>query len=73
MLDVVVYEIINDGSIKEIDKIIGGFYGGINVNCEFENFLDELFGVENLKKYREQYFFDWFVVMNDFEGKKQGL
>ena len=68
-----VHEITNDGSVKEIDKITGGPYGGINVNREFENLLDELFGAENLKKYREQYPSDWLAVMNDFEGKKQGL
>ena len=66
-----VHEITDDGSIKEIDKITGGPYGGINVNREFENLLDELFGAENLKTYREQYPSDWLAVMNDFEGKKQ--
>ena len=68
-----VHEITEDGSIKEIDKITGGPYGGIMVNREFENLLDELFGAENLKTYREQYPSDWLAVMNDFEGKKQGL
>ena len=68
-----VHEITNDGSIKEIDKITGGPYGGIKVNHEFENLLDELFGAENLKKYKEQYPSDWLAVMIDFEGKKQGF
>ena len=43
------------------------------MNREFEHLLDELFGAENLKKYREQYPSDWLAVMNDFEGKKQGM
>lgn len=68
-----VHEITDDGSIKEIDKITGGPYGGIKVNREFENLLEELFGTENLKTYREQNPSDWLAVMNDFEGKKQGL
>lgn len=68
-----VHEITGDGSIKEIDKITGGPYGGIKVNREFQNLLDELFGAENLKTYREHFPSDWLAVMNDFEGKKQGL
>ncbi|KAL9960023.1 hypothetical protein ACROYT_G033413 [Oculina patagonica] len=72
-LDVAVHEIIDDGSIKEIDKITGGPYGGVKVNQEFEFLLDELCGTENMNAYREQYPSDWLAVMNDFEGKKQGL
>lgn len=68
-----VHEIIDDGSIKEIDKITGGPYGGVKVNQEFERLLDELFGAEYLNAYREQYPSDWLAAMNDFEGKKQGL
>lgn len=72
-LDVAVHEIIDDGSIKEIDKITGGPYGGNNVNQKFEHLLDELLGAENLNAYRKQNPSDWLAVMNDFEGKKQGL
>lgn len=68
-----VHEINDDGSIKEIDKITGGPYGGINVNREFESLLDELFGAENLKIYKDQHPYDWLAIMNEFEGKKQGF
>ena len=68
-----VHEITNDGSIKEIDKITGGPYGGINVNRE--NLLDELFGAENLKKHREQYPSHWLAVMSlrIVEGKMTNI
>ena len=71
-LDVTVHEIDNDGSIKEIYQVTGGPYGGIKVNEEFERLLDELFGAEKLKRYREQYPSDWLSLMNEFEGKKRG-
>lgn len=32
ILDVIVYEILVNGNIKEIYKVIGGFYGGKKVN-----------------------------------------
>ena len=50
----------------------GGPYGGIKVNEQFENLLDELFGAEKLKKYRKQFPSDWLSLMNEFEGKKRG-
>ena len=71
-LDVTVHEIDDDGNIKEIYQVTGGPYGGIKVNEQFERLLDELCGVEKLKKYREQFPSDWLSLMNEFEGKKRG-
>ena len=72
-LDVAVHEVIEKGSIKEIDKITGGPYGGIRVNQEFERLLAELFGETRLNKYKVKFPSDWLAVMSDFEGKKQGF
>ena len=71
-LDVTVHEIDDDGSIKEIYQVTGGPYGGIKVNEQFESLLNELFGAEKLKQYREQFPSDWLSLMNEFEGKKRG-
>jgi len=71
-LDVTVHEIQDDGTIKEIHKVTGGPHGGIRVNEQFEDLLDELFGKEKLKRYREQFPSDWLSLMNEFEGKKRG-
>ena len=71
-LDVTVHEIDDDGNIKEIYQVTGGPYGGIKVNEQFESLLDELFGEEKLKQYREQFPSDWLSLMNEFEGKKRG-
>ena len=68
-----VHEVLENGGIKEIDKITGGPYGGIKVNQEFERLLAELFGAQNLDAYKGKFPSDWLAVMNDFEGKKQGL
>ena len=60
-----------DGSIKEIHEVTGGPYGGIKVNEQFENLLDELFGVENVRSYRQKFCSDWFSLTNKFEAIKQ--
>lgn len=60
-----------DGSIKEIHKVTGGPYGGINVNQQFENLLDELFGAENVQCYRQKFCSDWLSLANKFEAKKR--
>ena len=68
-----IHEVIEKGSIKEIDKITGGPYGGIRVNQEFERLLGDLFGEARLNAYKEKFPSDWLALMNDFEGKKQGF
>lgn len=60
-----------DGSIKEIHKVTGGPYGGIKVNQQFENLLDELFGTENVRSYRQKFCSDWLSFTNKFEAKKR--
>ena len=66
-----VHAIQEDGNIKEIHKVTGGPYGGIKVNQQFEALLDELFGAQELQKYRKEYPSDWLCLMNEFEGKKR--
>mgnify|MGYP000391602471 CR=1 FL=1 len=68
-----IHEVVEKGSIKEIDKITGGPYGGIRVNQEFERLLGDLFGVARLNACKEKFPSDWLALMNDFEGKKQGF
>ena len=60
-----------NGSIKEIHKVTGGPYGGIKVNQQFENLLDELFGVENVRSYRKKFCSDWLSLTTKFEAKKR--
>ena len=66
-----IHEVKEKGSIKEIDKITGGPYGGIRVNQEFERLLGELFGVARLNAYKEKFPSDWLALVNDFESKKR--
>ena len=67
-----VHEIQDDGTIKEINKVSGGPYGGIFVNQRFASLLEELFGGQRLQSYREKFPSDWLCLMNEFEGKKRG-
>ena len=60
-----------NGSMKEILKVTGSPYGGIKVNQQFENLLDELFGVENVRSYRQKFCSDWLSLTKDFEVKKR--
>lgn len=71
-LDVAVHKIAGSGTIKEIDKITGGPYGGLKVNQRFKELLSELMGEENVLTYERENPSDWLALMNDFESKKQG-
>lgn len=67
-----VHRIAENGTIQEIDKITGGPHGGIKVNQKFIQLLNDLAGEENMRDYAQKNPSDWLVLMNDFEGKKQG-
>lgn len=67
-----VHELQTDGSIKEVSKVSGGPHGGIRVNQQFESLLEELFGEQNVGKYRHEYPSDWLNLKNDFEAQKRG-
>lgn len=67
-----VHELQKNGSIKEVHKVTGGPYGGIRVNQQFESLLEELFGEQNVGRYRHEYRSDWLTLKNDFEAKKRG-
>ena len=41
------------------------------MNQQFENLLDELFGVENVRSYRQKFCSDWFSLTNHFELRKR--
>ena len=66
------HAIQDDGTIKEIHKVTGGPHGGIKVNEQFENFLDELVGEKNIRNYRQKFPSDWLSMINEFEAKKRG-
>lgn len=67
-----VHELQTDGSIKEVYKVTGGPHGGIKVDQQFEGLLEELFGAQNVGRYRHEYRSDWLTLKNDFEAKKRG-
>lgn len=67
-----VHELQTDGSIKEVSKVSGGPHGGIKVNQQFESLLEELFGEQNVGRYRHEYRSDWLNLKYDFEAKKRG-
>lgn len=67
-----VHELQKDGSIKEVSKVSGGPHGAIKVNQQFESLLEELFGEQNVGRYRHEHPSDWLNLKNDFEAKKHG-
>lgn len=45
IVDLIVYQIwLLEGYFKELYKVIGGFYGFLGVDYEFEKFLYKIFG-----------------------------
>lgn len=71
-LDITVHAIQDDGTIKEIHKVTGGPHGGIKVNEQFENLLEELVGEKKIINYRQKFPSDWLALINEFEAKKRG-
>ena len=71
-LDVTLHAIQDDGTIKEIHKVTGGPHGGIKVNEQFGNLLEELVGEKKIRNYQHIFPSDWLALINEFEAKKRG-
>lgn len=39
IVDVVVYDVLEDGGLLEVYKVFGGDWGGMMVDCEFERYI----------------------------------
>lgn len=44
MVDIIIYEVIKEGKLKELVRVSGGDWGGISVDVVFEEVLVEIVG-----------------------------
>lgn len=71
-MDVTVYQIQMNGTIRELHKVTGGPHGGDKVNEQFRAHLESIFSANFIKNYSQKSPIDWLCLMNDFEVKKRG-
>lgn len=65
-----VYEVFEDGYVKEFIKFIGGSWGGIKVDEEYMDFFKCFIGDDMIKYIDENFFNLLFEVRRDFESVK---
>lgn len=70
-MDVTAHEIDANENIKEIYHATGGAYGGTQVDKQFQDLLDKVFGKDFMGLFRGTHPSDWLELMNDFEVKKR--
>ena len=71
-LDITVHEVnAVDGHIYEKDCPSGGLYGGIHVDKEFEELMNNAFGTFFMESFKQGFPNDWQTIMNRFETHKR--
>ncbi|CAH1263872.1 HSPA12A [Branchiostoma lanceolatum] len=70
-VDVTVHEVRDDGSVRELHRPTGGPWGGTNVDSNFSNLLDQIFGQKFMNVYKHRFPQENVQLMADFEMKKR--
>ncbi|XP_060573541.1 heat shock 70 kDa protein 12A-like [Ruditapes philippinarum] len=69
-VDFCVHEVLPKGEIRELYRVVGGVFGGSNVNNEFIQFLIKLFGAPVMKKFKKTQYYDYLMLTRGFEHVK---
>lgn len=72
-VDIIVHEVKDDGTLKELHKANGGDWGGASVDIAFMNFLSDSVGYEVFQEFISDEKYDFLTLLNDFEIKKRNL
>ncbi|XP_076081198.1 heat shock 70 kDa protein 12B-like [Mytilus galloprovincialis] len=59
--------------IEHVYRVTGGAWGGNQVNKNFENFLETVFGNDVIDEFKREYLPVYMEMMSDFELKKKTL
>lgn len=71
-VDITVHEIVDDlRSLKELHRATGCPFGSTGVDREFENLLEDIFGVKFLDDFRIKLPSGYVTLMTTFEGRKR--
>lgn len=68
--DIAVHEVTGLCKLKEIHQACGGHWGGITVNENFVEFLEQLFGEDFIKHMKDKYTPEYFSFLRRFEDAK---
>lgn len=69
-MDVVIYEVLDGGCIKEIYKVIGGVWGGMYVNDKFIEILEDVLGKNEFEKFKREDFVSYIELCKSLELSK---
>lgn len=70
-IDIIVHEVKDDGTLKELHKANGGDWGGTRVDFSFMGLLADIVGGDVFHKFTSQEKYDASTLLNDFEIKKR--
>ncbi|XP_063414688.1 heat shock 70 kDa protein 12A-like [Mytilus trossulus] len=68
--DIAVHEVTGVDTLKEVHQACGGHWGGITVNKQFYNFLEEIFGKDVIDRIKEINPSAFYSLLRNFEDKK---
>ncbi|XP_052792927.1 heat shock 70 kDa protein 12A-like isoform X2 [Mya arenaria] len=71
--DVSVQEITPNARLKEIHRPDGGAWGGTNVDNEFFNWIESIFGQKELHNLKKKQICEFFDMVKEFEYKKRNI
>ncbi|KAK3602785.1 hypothetical protein CHS0354_026334 [Potamilus streckersoni] len=72
-IDIAVYEIQQNSTIKELYKASGGHWGGANVDKEFIDLISEIMGKKVMEEISKTHTFDLMDLYREFEVKKRTI
>ena len=70
-VDITLNEIIDDyGNLKQLSPPSGGNFGSMNINLKIIKFIEEIYGKENIEKFKKENLEKWVIFKNKIEEKK---
>eukprot|EP00058_Branchiostoma_floridae_P006842 XP_002592330.1 hypothetical protein BRAFLDRAFT_240194 [Branchiostoma floridae] len=70
-VDIAVHEIHENSQVKEVATVSGGSWGGTKVDEQFLNLLDDIFGADNMARYKVAHPNEYLNLLYEFEQKKR--
>lgn len=68
-VDIVVYKEAKDETLKKLYPPSGGRGGGVSFDCEYEQFLENIWDKDIIKRFAKDYMEDYLIMQSDFETK----
>jgi hypothetical protein len=72
-VDVTVYEVLDDGDMKELNQATGGAWGGTTVDGAYIRLITEMVGEQVMQEWPAERMEDWLEFQRDFVVKKRGI